>query len=147
MPAAFRPHGTSGPTADESSSGRLMLAELPSAGLSSAGENAAVGSPPGTLGATDGARSPFWNHSAMQYHPDDVSPELTDEAQYFDYSSASNPLLQKLITPTPYHTFTPEFLRGDTAGVLPLDLSAQLQCEYPATSPALLANFVRIIDG
>ena len=42
----------------------------------------------------------------MNHHPDDVSQELTDEAQYFDYSSASNPLLQKLIAPTPYHTFT-----------------------------------------
>jgi hypothetical protein len=83
----------------------------------------------------------------MNHDPDDVSQELTDEAQYFDYSSASNPLLQKLIAPTPYHTFTPEFLHGDTAGVLPLDLSAQLQCDYPATSPALLANFVRIING
>lgn len=83
----------------------------------------------------------------MNHHPDDLSQELTDEAQYFDYSSASNPLLQKLITPTPYHTFTPEFLHGDTARVLPLDLSKQLQCDYPATSPALLANFVRIING
>ena len=59
----------------------------------------------------------------MNHHPDEVSQELTDEAQYFDYSSASNPLLQKLIAPTPYHTFTPEFLHGDTPGVLPLDLS------------------------
>jgi len=83
----------------------------------------------------------------MNHHPDDLSQELTAEAQYFDYSSASNPLLQKLIAPTPYHTFTPEFLHGDTAGVLPLDLSSQLQCDYPATSPALLANFVRIING
>jgi len=83
----------------------------------------------------------------MNHHPDDLSHELTDEAQYFDYSSASNPLLQKLIAPTPYHTFTPEFLHGDTAGVLPLDLRKQLQCDYPATSPALLANFVRIING
>jgi len=83
----------------------------------------------------------------MNHQPDDLSQELTDEAQYFDYSSASNPLLQKLIAPTPYHTFTPEFLHGDTAGVLALDLSTQLQCDYPATSPALLANFVRIING
>lgn len=72
---------------------------------------------------------------------------LTAEAQYFDYSSASNPLLQKLITPTPYHTFLPDFLHSDTSGILPLDLSKELQVNYSATGPGLLANFVRIVNG
>jgi hypothetical protein len=51
--------------------------------------------------------------------------DLTAEAEYFDYSSASNPLLEKLITPTPYHIFTPEFLHQNTSGILPLDLSKE----------------------
>jgi gentisate 1,2-dioxygenase len=72
--------------------------------------------------------------------------DLTAEAEYFDYSSASNPLLEKLITPTPYHIFTPEFLHQNTSGILPLDLSKDLGCDYPATGPALLANFVRIVN-
>ena len=72
---------------------------------------------------------------------------ITEEAQYFDYSSASNPLLQKLITPIPYHTFLPDFLHSDTSGILPLDLSKELQVSYPATGPSLLANFVRIVNG
>lgn len=73
--------------------------------------------------------------------------DLTAEAEYFDYSSASNPLLEKLITPTPYHIFTPDFLHQNTSGILPLDLSKDLGCDYPATGPALLANFVRIVNG
>jgi hypothetical protein len=40
----------------------------------------------------------------MNHHHDDLSQELTDEAQYFDYSSASNPLLQKLIMSIPEAT-------------------------------------------
>jgi gentisate 1,2-dioxygenase len=73
--------------------------------------------------------------------------DITAEAEYFDYSSASNPLLQNLITPIPYHTFSPDFLHSDVSGILPLDLSKELKVDYPATGPSLLANFVRIVDG
>jgi len=83
----------------------------------------------------------FW---AMTSNLDD----LTAEARYYDYSSAANPLLQKLITPTPYRAFSPDFF--DQAGgteVLPLDVSAELETPWAATSPALLANFVRLSPG
>jgi len=73
--------------------------------------------------------------------------ELMEQAEYFDYSSASNPLLQKLISPTPYHIFSPDFHYQKTSGILELDLSKELKCDYPATSPSLLANFVRIVKG
>jgi gentisate 1,2-dioxygenase len=34
-----------------------------------------------------------------------------------------------------------------SSGILPLDVSAAMQCDGPATSPSLLANFVRIVKG
>jgi gentisate 1,2-dioxygenase len=69
------------------------------------------------------------------------------DALYFDYSSAANPLLQKIITPIPYQTFSPSFFEGQSSDIMPLDISERLQCEGPATSPSLCANFVRIVKG
>jgi gentisate 1,2-dioxygenase len=72
---------------------------------------------------------------------------LTSEAQYFDYASAANPLQAKLITPVPYRAFSPDFFYSGPSRVQPLDLSEELGCSRPASSPALCANFVRIAHG
>jgi gentisate 1,2-dioxygenase len=69
------------------------------------------------------------------------------DALYFDYSSAANPLLQKIITPIPYQTFSPSFFEGQSSDIMPLDISDKIECEGPATSPSLCANFVRIVKG
>jgi gentisate 1,2-dioxygenase len=72
---------------------------------------------------------------------------LTAEAQYFDYSSAANPLRQGLISGVPYRAFSPEFFADGPTRIQPLDLSDELGCAGPATSPALCANFIRIVRG
>ena len=73
--------------------------------------------------------------------------QLEKDALYFDYASAANPLVQKIIPSIPYQSFSPSFFEGDSSGILPLDVSQVLQCEGPATSPSLCANFVRIVNG
>ena len=76
-----------------------------------------------------------------------ASGELTAEARYYDYASTANPLFAELIPPVPYHSFSPDFFAQPSSGVLPLDVSEQMKLSGPATSPALLANFVRIVAG
>lgn len=72
---------------------------------------------------------------------------LTADALYFDYSSAANPIRQGLIPAVPYHSFSGAFFDEGPTRIQPLDISAALQCEGPATSPALCANFIRIVKG
>ena len=72
---------------------------------------------------------------------------LTRDALYYDYASAANPLHQNLISPVPYRAFSPDFFAAGPTRIQPLDLSAELGCEGPATSPALCANFIRIAGG
>jgi gentisate 1,2-dioxygenase len=73
--------------------------------------------------------------------------DLTKEALYYDYASTANPIFSGLIPPVPYHSFSPDFFQQKTSGILPLDVSEKMKCPGPATSPALLANFVRIVKG
>jgi len=75
------------------------------------------------------------------------SGNLTEQALYYDYSSAANPIMSGLIPPVPYQSFSPDFFQQKTSGILPLDVSQQMKCSGPASSPALLANFVRIVKG
>jgi gentisate 1,2-dioxygenase len=68
-------------------------------------------------------------------------------AEIYDYRQAANPVRQGLTEPIPYRRW-PAALHGpgDTA-ILPLDLSAELGCPAPATSPALAAHFIRVRTG
>lgn len=72
---------------------------------------------------------------------------LTNDALYYDYASTANPLLAKLIPAIPYRAFSGTFFDEGPTRVEPLDLSEELACEGPATSPALCANFIRIVNG
>jgi len=72
---------------------------------------------------------------------------LTADALYYDYSSAANPIRQGLISPVPYHTFSGQFFEEGPTRIQPLDISPALGCPSPATSPALCANFIRIVKG
>lgn len=71
----------------------------------------------------------------------------TRDAQYFEYTSSANPIAAKLISRVPFRTFSPSLYADGTSRVIPLDLSAELDCEGPATGPGLSANFVRINTG
>jgi hypothetical protein len=49
--------------------------------------------------------------------------------------------------PVPFHVFSGQFFEEGQTRIQPLDISAALGCQSPATSPALCANFIRIVKG
>ena len=69
------------------------------------------------------------------------------KAQLFDYRQAANPIRPGLTEPIPEGRWGPDLHSSGPSAILPLDLSAALGCRGPATSPALSANFVRILAG
>jgi gentisate 1,2-dioxygenase len=71
--------------------------------------------------------------------------EWADDARYFEYSKAANPIGSGHAPQVPIVRFGPEIYLDQPTGVVPLDLSKDLGVKTgEATSPALLANFVRI---
>ena len=74
--------------------------------------------------------------------------DWTGDARYFEYTRAANPVGSGHIPRLPMELFPAERHRAVATGVLPFDLSEGLAVEGgPATSPALLASFVRIAPG
>jgi gentisate 1,2-dioxygenase len=73
--------------------------------------------------------------------------KLTEDAQIFEYSTAANPIDSGAIPRIPIKKFSTELYSSGPSRVVPLDLSADLRTDYPATGPSLLANFVRINAG
>jgi gentisate 1,2-dioxygenase len=74
--------------------------------------------------------------------------EWADDARYFEYSKAANPIGSGHAPQLPIVRFGPEIYQDQPTGVVPLDLSKQLGIKTgEATSPALLANFLRIRAG
>ncbi len=64
-------------------------------------------------------------------------------ARYFEYTKAADPAVPSV----PYDVFPSSRHESGPSRVIPWDLSAVLRCPWPATSPNLLANFVRIRAG
>jgi gentisate 1,2-dioxygenase len=74
--------------------------------------------------------------------------EWADDARLFEYSKAANPIGSGHAPQVPIVQFGPEIYLDQPTGVVPLDLSKELGVQDgAATSPALLANFVRIRAG
>jgi len=69
------------------------------------------------------------------------------KAQLFDYRQAANPVRRGLTEPIPCHRWSASLHQSGGTAILPLDLSGELGCSGPATSPALAAHFLRIIAG
>jgi gentisate 1,2-dioxygenase len=67
--------------------------------------------------------------------------------QIFDYRQAANPIRPGLTEPIPYRRWSPELHAAGPSAILPLDLSEELGCPGPATSPALAAHFLRLLAG
>jgi gentisate 1,2-dioxygenase len=65
----------------------------------------------------------------------------------FNYSQAANPVRSGLTEPIPLRRWGPELHASGPTAQLPLDLSAALGSQVPATSPALAAHFLRIVAG
>lgn len=74
--------------------------------------------------------------------------DWADAARYFEYSKAANPIGSGHTPGMPIHQFSPDLYQGEPTGIVPLDLSADMGLTAgEATSPGLLANFVRIRAG
>jgi gentisate 1,2-dioxygenase len=74
--------------------------------------------------------------------------DWTRDARYFEYSKAANPIGSGYTSRVPVRTFSPELYADGPSRIVPLDLSKELGIELgEATSPGLLAHFVRIRGG
>ncbi|MGI9033911.1 MAG: cupin, partial [Acidimicrobiales bacterium] len=73
--------------------------------------------------------------------------DWTGDARFFEYSQAADPIGDGVISAIPAVAFGAGLYATGPSRVVPLDLSAELRTSYPATSPALLASFVRINAG
>ncbi len=73
--------------------------------------------------------------------------DAVSAGHFFEYSKAANPIRPSLTPRVPYHFFPPSLYAEGKSRIVPLDLSADLKCQGPATGPGLLANFVRINAG
>jgi len=77
----------------------------------------------------------------------DAHEDWTGDARYFEYSRAANPVGAGITPKVPLEQFPASLHTAAGSGVEALDLSAALGTPWPATSPALLASFVRIDAG
>lgn len=73
--------------------------------------------------------------------------QLTENGCYFEYTTAADPIGSGAISPVPFAEFASELHETGNTRLIPLDVSDKLGCPGPATSPALCANFVRILAG
>jgi gentisate 1,2-dioxygenase len=74
--------------------------------------------------------------------------DWTEDARYFEYSTAANPIGSGHTSPVPIRAFNEDLYLDGPTRIVPLDLSAEMGIEGgPATSPALVAHFVRIRSG
>ncbi|GMA65160.1 hypothetical protein [Alicyclobacillus fastidiosus] len=76
-----------------------------------------------------------------------ITENWSGDARFYEYSTAADPIGSGIITPVPIKEFGAQLYNGGDTRVIPLDLSAELKTPYPATSPSLLAQFVRINQG
>jgi gentisate 1,2-dioxygenase len=73
--------------------------------------------------------------------------KLLSSAEYYEYTTSADPIAAGLIPEVPFRVFPHSLHEDGPTRIIPLDMSDQLKCPYPATSPSLLANFVRIKSG
>jgi len=73
----------------------------------------------------------------------DVNAEWSQHAEVYEYTSSANPPMKEV----PVRFFGPELHQAGASRVESLDLSEDLDLNYPATSPNLLASFVRVLPG
>ena len=72
----------------------------------------------------------------------EVSEQEADSRMY-EYTSAANPYM----APVPVLGFDASLHQTGATRIIPFDLSAHMNISSPATSPNLMANFVRICEG
>ncbi|GAB7054709.1 MULTISPECIES: cupin domain-containing protein [unclassified Paenibacillus] len=76
-----------------------------------------------------------------------LNENWTGDARFYEYSTAADPIGSGIISPIPVKEFPPDLHNSGATRIVKLDLSSELRTEYPATSPSLLAHFIRINAG
>lgn len=84
---------------------------------------------------------------AVLCQPTTKLKQLTENGTYYEYTKAADPIGAGTISRIPLVEFGSELHEAGGTRIIPLDISDRLDCEGPATSPALCANFVRILAG
>jgi gentisate 1,2-dioxygenase len=84
--------------------------------------------------------------AAIATRPSPVA-ELTADVKLYEYSKAADPISSGATPRVPVEVFSSDLYASGGTRIVPLDLSADLGTPFPATGPALLANFVRIGAG
>lgn len=69
-----------------------------------------------------------------------IADPLEADARLYEYTSGANPDMP----PVPVRVHPPSLHESGPTRVIPFDLSADLRVPYPATSPNLMASFIRI---
>jgi len=72
---------------------------------------------------------------------------LIENCLFYEYTKAADPIGSGAISKIPFADFGSELHESGSTRLIPLDVSAELGCIGPATSPALCANFARILAG
>lgn len=76
-----------------------------------------------------------------------VNENWTGDARFYEYTTAADPIGSGIISSIPTKEFSPDLYNSGITRIIPLDLSGELRTDYPATSPSLLAHFIRINAG
>ena len=107
-----------------------------------------AGSSPRPVEPTHGYIHPTRGEATMSTRTRDPSAidRWTKDAQYLEYSKAANPIGHQT-SRVPYADFPSRLHEEGPTRVVPFDLSDQLRCRGPATSPAPCANYIRILSG
>jgi gentisate 1,2-dioxygenase len=69
------------------------------------------------------------------------------DTRIYRYAEAANPVRHGLTEPIPLRSWSSRLHADGPSAIIPLDLSAELGCASPATSPALAAHFLRLMPG
>jgi gentisate 1,2-dioxygenase len=77
----------------------------------------------------------------------EATEDWTGDARFHEYTAAADPVGSGAIPRVPVERFPARLHEGPGTRLVPLDLSAALAVDYPATSPALLAAYVIIDPG
>ncbi|HTU74732.1 MAG TPA: AraC family ligand binding domain-containing protein [Trebonia sp.] len=86
--------------------------------------------------------------NVAQYGFEGRLDDWTADARYYEYSKAANPIGSGHTSAVPVTRFSRELYAGASTAIIPLDLSAGLGIAGgPATSPGLLASFIRVRSG
>jgi hypothetical protein len=72
---------------------------------------------------------------------------LIENCTYYEHTKAADPIGSGAISKIPVAEFGRELHETGGTRIIPLDISDQLGCQGPATSPSLCANFLRILAG